>query len=152
MDDDPKNSPESGNTSLPLALTRQQTEVFELLRGLSTEREKFHEWYRGAIQVLNSLSSDRIPQAAHSIRELCDKLCDPPVADRFWLWQVGKMPLLFQRLEPTRIIKLGKPFVNHLVFPAFSIAARLDFQKIPLQGLDWGYGRIEFRNVCDSIW
>ena len=62
--------------NFPLALTRQQAEVFELLRGLSTEREKFHEWYQGAIQVLNSLSPDRIPQAAHSIRELCDKLPD----------------------------------------------------------------------------
>ena len=61
---------------MPLALTSQQAEVFELLRGLSTEREKFHEWYQGAIQVLNSLSPDRIPQAAHSIRELCDKLPD----------------------------------------------------------------------------
>lgn len=57
-------------------MTRQQAEVFELLRGLSTEREKFHEWYQGAIQTLNSKASDRIPQAAHSIRELCDKLPD----------------------------------------------------------------------------
>lgn len=76
VDDNPKNGPESGNVNLPSALTRQQAEVFELLRGLSTEREKFHEWYQGAILVLNSLSSDRIPQVAHSIRELCDKLPD----------------------------------------------------------------------------
>ena len=76
MDDNPKNGPESGNVNLPLALTRQQAEVFELLRVLSTEREKFHEWYQGAILVLNSLSPDRFPQAAHSIRELCDKLPD----------------------------------------------------------------------------
>jgi len=76
VDDNPKNGPESGNVNLPLALTRQQAEVFELLRVLSTEREKFHEWYQGAILVLNSLSPDRFPQAAHSIRELCDKLPD----------------------------------------------------------------------------
>jgi len=76
VDDNPKNGPESGNVTLPLALTRQQAEVFELLRVLSTEREKFHEWYQGAIIVLNSLSPDRFPQAAHSIRELCDKLPD----------------------------------------------------------------------------
>lgn len=76
VDDNSKNGLESGNVNLPLALTRQQVEVFELLRGLSTEREKFHEWYRGAIQVLSSPSPDRIPQAAHSIRELCDKLPD----------------------------------------------------------------------------
>jgi len=76
MDTTPENSPTSENSLLPLAMNRQQAQVFELLRGLSTEREKFHEWYQGAIQVLNSLSSDKIPQAAHSIRELCDKLPD----------------------------------------------------------------------------
>ena len=76
MDNNPPIGPESGNINLPLTLTRQQAEVFELLRALSTEREKFHEWYQGAIVVLNSLSPDRFPQAAHSIRELCDKLPD----------------------------------------------------------------------------
>jgi hypothetical protein len=72
----PEKSPESENPNLPLAMSRQQAEVFDLLRGLSTEQAKFHEWYQGAIQVLDSLSPDKIPQAAHSIRELCDKLPD----------------------------------------------------------------------------
>jgi hypothetical protein len=76
VDDNPVNSPDSKKPDLPLAMTRQQVEVFELLRGLSTDLEKFHEWYQGALQALDSRSSDRIAQAAHSIRELCDKLPD----------------------------------------------------------------------------
>jgi hypothetical protein len=74
VDNNPENSPELGGANLPLAMTRQQAEVFELLRDLSTEREKFHEWYQGAIQVLASKSPDRLAQAANSIRELCEKL------------------------------------------------------------------------------
>jgi hypothetical protein len=76
VDDNPENSPDLKKLETPLAMTRQQADVFELLRGHSTEREKFHEWYQGAIQALDSRSSDRIAQAAHSIRELCDKLPD----------------------------------------------------------------------------
>jgi hypothetical protein len=76
VDNDPANAPEMGNVNLPLAMNRQQTEVFELLRGLSTEHDKFHEWYQGAIQVINSRSADKLAQAANSIRELCDKLPD----------------------------------------------------------------------------
>jgi hypothetical protein len=64
--------PRSGN--MPLVMNRQQAEVFELLRGLAAERDKFHEWYQGAIQVLQSSSPDKIAQAANSIRELCDRL------------------------------------------------------------------------------
>ena len=59
---------------MPLAINSQQAKVFDLLRGFSTERRKFHEWYHGAIQILNSTSPDKIAQAAHSIRELCDAL------------------------------------------------------------------------------
>ena len=55
-------------------MTRQQIAVFELLRGLATEQLRFHEWYHGAIQVLSSQSPDKTAQAAHSIRELCDRL------------------------------------------------------------------------------
>jgi hypothetical protein len=76
VSDKQQNDQPTGHVNMPVALTRKQAEVFELLQGLSTERDKFHEWYQGAIVVLNSLSSDRIPQAAHSIRELCDKLPD----------------------------------------------------------------------------
>jgi predicted HicB family RNase H-like nuclease len=73
---DIRNTADLRNTNLPLAMARQQDEVFELLRGLSTEHGKFHEWYQSAIQVLNSESPDRLSQAANSIRELCDKLPD----------------------------------------------------------------------------
>ena len=74
MDTNPNTSTESGNANLPLALTRQQADVFELLRGLSTEQHNFHEWYQGAVEVLASKSPDKIAQAANSIRELCEKL------------------------------------------------------------------------------
>jgi len=64
------------NANLPLAMNSQQAKVFDLLHGLATEHGKFHEWYQGAIQVLSSRSPDKLAQAAHSIRELCDKLPD----------------------------------------------------------------------------
>ena len=74
MDSDAKNSPEIGDTKLPLAMTRQQAEVFELLRGLSTKEKHYHKWYQGVIEIITSQSPDRIAQAAHSLRELCDEL------------------------------------------------------------------------------
>ena len=43
---------------------------------MMVNRKKAHIVCQGAILVLNSLSPDRFPQAAHSIRELCDKLPD----------------------------------------------------------------------------
>jgi hypothetical protein len=55
-------------------MNHQQVEVFELLRGFSTEHEQFHQWYYGAINILDSKSAERFAQAAHSIRELCDRL------------------------------------------------------------------------------
>lgn len=72
--DDSENGPGMDNVNLPLAMNRQQVEVFELLRSLSTEREKFHEWYQGGIEILGSKSPDKMAQAANSIRELCDRL------------------------------------------------------------------------------
>lgn len=74
MDADTNKNPELGSANLPPALTRQQADVFQLLKDLSTERDTFHEWYLGAIQVLASRSSDKISQAANSLRELCEKL------------------------------------------------------------------------------
>ena len=69
-----KKSPESGNMNLPLAMTRQQVEVIDLLRGFSTKEKNFHTWYQGAIEIINSQSPDKIAQAAHSLRELFDAL------------------------------------------------------------------------------
>jgi hypothetical protein len=70
----PENNPELSNTKLPLAMDRQQAEVFELLFGFSTQEKHFHKWYQGAIEIINSQSPDKIAQAAHSLRELCDEL------------------------------------------------------------------------------
>ncbi len=55
-------------------MSRQQAEVFELLHGLSSEENQFHKWYEGAIGILSLKSPDKIAQAAHSMRELCDEL------------------------------------------------------------------------------
>lgn len=74
MNADSQNSPELGKTNSPLALNRQQAEVFELLHGFSSQGKDFHEWYQGALEMINSQSSDKIAQAAHSLRELCDAL------------------------------------------------------------------------------
>ncbi len=60
--------------NLPLAMTRQQVEVIDLLRGFSTKEKNFHTWYQGAIEIINSQSPDKIAQAAHSLRELFDAL------------------------------------------------------------------------------
>lgn len=59
---------------LPAAMGREQVEVFELLRGLSAQGRHFHSWYQGVLEVINSKSADKIAQAAHSLRELCDAL------------------------------------------------------------------------------
>jgi hypothetical protein len=42
--DNQENSPQIGNTNLPLAMNSQQAKVFDLLRGFSTEGVTFHEW------------------------------------------------------------------------------------------------------------
>lgn len=68
------NDPQSANVNLPSAMSREQAEVFELLKGFSSEKNKFHKWYEGAIGILTSTSPDKIAQAAHSMRELCDEL------------------------------------------------------------------------------
>lgn len=77
MDTDPKNNPELGSKNLPVAMTSEQVEVFDLLRGFSTQKKQFHKWYHGALEIINSQSPDKIAQAAHSLRELCDELPDP---------------------------------------------------------------------------
>lgn len=83
MNADTNNNPDLGSANLPPDLTRQQIDVFELLRDLSTDREKFYNWYLGAIQVLASKSPDKIAQAANSIRELCEKLATSMNVEEF---------------------------------------------------------------------
>jgi hypothetical protein len=74
MSDDLKKAENWPNSSTPPAMTQEQVEVFGLLRSLSTGPERFHEWYQGCLESLNSRSSDKMAQAAHSIREICDRL------------------------------------------------------------------------------
>lgn len=74
MPNDPKIAENWTNPTKPQAMTQKQVEVFGLLRSLSTGPEKFHEWYQGCLESLISQASDRMAQAAHSIREICDRL------------------------------------------------------------------------------
>jgi hypothetical protein len=74
VDTDPKNNPELGSKNLPAEMTSEQVEVFDLLEGFSTPENQFHKWYQGTLEIINSQSPDKIAQAAHSLRELCDKL------------------------------------------------------------------------------
>jgi hypothetical protein len=64
-----------------------------------TEREKFHEWYRGALEIINSTSPDKVAQAAHSILMFM----------RHWLAGVlaKESPALFRDLPES--FKVGHP-------------------------------------------
>lgn len=97
MDNDINNRLDIEKPNLPVAMSPRQVEVFELLRDLATEREKFHEWYRGAIQALYSKSSDCISQAANSIRELCDKLPD----------RIANVPKFKSPIQPIQSLQNG---------------------------------------------
>jgi len=54
-------------------LSQQQVSIYHLLKGFAVE-DRFHDWYYGAIRALELKSPDYLAQAAHSIRELCDRL------------------------------------------------------------------------------
>ena len=63
------------NVSKPLVLTRKQREVIEALKNIQTEEYPLSDWYIGALYALNNhYNPDRIAQAAHSLRELLEKL------------------------------------------------------------------------------
>lgn len=58
-----------------LELTSQQQGVLEVLRDKETDKYPLSEWYLGALYALsNHHNPDRISQAAHSLRELLEKL------------------------------------------------------------------------------
>ena len=58
-----------------LQLTQQQKDVVRALQGRENERYPISQWYLGALYVLENHSNpDRIAQAAHSLRELVEKL------------------------------------------------------------------------------
>lgn len=60
---------------IPLELTAQQMVVVEALKSKETTKYPLSEWYLGALYVLNNYhNSDRVSQAAHSLRELLEKL------------------------------------------------------------------------------
>ena len=59
----------------PLKLTATQRQVFEALCEKQTEKHPLGDWYLGAIFALqNKHNPDRFSQAAHSMRELLEKL------------------------------------------------------------------------------
>ncbi len=61
--------------SEPLRLSPQQQRVLEALKDRETEKYALSQWYLGALYTLhNEQNPDRIAQAAHSLRELIEKL------------------------------------------------------------------------------
>lgn len=59
----------------PLQLSQRQLEVVQALQSRETEKYRLSHWYEGALYALdNHYNPDRIPQAAHSLRELIEKL------------------------------------------------------------------------------
>ena len=60
---------------MPLTLTLQQREVLAALQSKETEEYPLSKWYLGALYALeNPHNPDRVSQAAHSLRELVEKL------------------------------------------------------------------------------
>jgi hypothetical protein len=58
----------------PHALNDKQAKVYKLLKALSNGSDDFGSWYLGALHALREQRHDRLSQAAHSIREITDKL------------------------------------------------------------------------------
>lgn len=66
---------ENHDTSKPLVLTFKQRDVLEVLESKQTEEYPLSDWYTGALYALdNHYNPDRVAQAAHSLRELLEKL------------------------------------------------------------------------------
>ena len=66
---------ESHEVSKPLVLTSKQQDVLEVLQSKQTEESPLSDWYTGALYALdNHYNPDRVAQAAHSLRELLQKL------------------------------------------------------------------------------
>jgi hypothetical protein len=57
-----------------LILTEKQRSVFDLLEQASASNDQFGEWYLGALHAVQTDAPDSLPQAAHSIREITDRL------------------------------------------------------------------------------
>lgn len=68
-------STEIPDVSEPLRLTPQQQRVLESLIDRETEKYPLSRWYLGALYALShDQNPDRVAQAAHSLRELLEKL------------------------------------------------------------------------------
>ena len=66
---------ESPNVSVPLVLTDRQRTILEALQSKQTDKYPLSDWYLGTLYALdNPYNPDRIAQAAHSLRELLEKL------------------------------------------------------------------------------
>ena len=66
---------ENHEVSKPLVLTSKQRDVLEVLKSKQTEKYPLSRWYTGALYALNNhYNPDRVAQAAHSLRELLEKL------------------------------------------------------------------------------
>ena len=66
---------ENRNVSEPRVLTPREQDVSDALRSQETEKYPLSQWYLGALCALdNHYNPDRIAQAAHSLRELIEKL------------------------------------------------------------------------------
>ena len=66
---------ENRNVSEPRVLTPWERDISDALKSKETERYPLSQWYLGALYALdNHYNPDRIAQAAHSLRELIEKL------------------------------------------------------------------------------
>ncbi|MDE0314646.1 MAG: hypothetical protein OXM61_07080 [Candidatus Poribacteria bacterium] len=66
---------ENRNVSEPPVLTLRQQNVLDVLKTKETDKYNLSKWYLGALYALNNRHNpDRIAQAAHSLRELVEKL------------------------------------------------------------------------------
>ena len=66
---------ENRNVSEPRVLTPWEQDISDALRSKETEKHPLSQWYLGALYALdNHYNPDRIAQAAHSLRELLEKL------------------------------------------------------------------------------
>ena len=66
---------ENRNVSEPRVLIPWERDISDALRSKETEKYPLSQWYLGALYALdNHYNPDRIAQAAHSLRELIEKL------------------------------------------------------------------------------
>src|SRR4051812_35356057 len=70
----PRAADESVGTRAFGSLSPQQVNVYEMLKGFASITDPFHDYYCGAIHALEFKLPDYLAQAAHSIRELTDRL------------------------------------------------------------------------------